>query len=202
METQFVDNFIPKEFQDSIEQELIKDKYFPWYPNWSTIDETLQYDHLTGIAKFPNSQDTPQMFHMAVNAEIGWNPSSYYNFLKPLSYFIEDRFHVSCNGIIRLKANLLLKHNTAENFMHHPHIDQVEPSNLKSLIYYVNDSDGDTVTFNEYFNNEKRDDLTIEKVIAPKKGRAVLLDSTRFHTSSSPVKNCFRCVVNILFLSE
>ena len=64
------------------------------------------------------------------------------------------------------------------------------------MVYYVNDSDGDTVLFNEFYNTKS---VSINRRIAPKKGRAVIFDSNRFHASSNPINTPTRFVINFTF---
>jgi uncharacterized Fe-S cluster protein YjdI len=96
----------------------------------------------------------------------------------------------------------------ARSFMHFPldsklrkeydniHID-IGYEHLVCL-YYVNDTDGDTFLFNK----TKKDGpipndgkLEILKRVSPKKGRAVLFDGSRYHSSSGPSKD-IRCIIN------
>jgi len=55
------------------------------------------------------------------------------------------------------------------------------------VLYYVNDSDGDTVFFNK--QNE------IVKSVSPKKGRVVAFDGSIYHGGGIPKKGP-RCAIN------
>jgi ectoine hydroxylase-related dioxygenase (phytanoyl-CoA dioxygenase family) len=81
-----------------------------------------------------------------------------------------------------------------------PHID-ADISHLV-FIYYVNDSDGDTVFFKQKFNGFPVKNLDEEFRISPKAGTAVLFDGNQYHASSSPVNSDYRCVLNIDFLGH
>ncbi len=77
-----------------------------------------------------------------------------------------------------------------------PHID-IGYEHLVCL-YYVNDSDGDTFLFNKTKKDgpiSKDSKLEILKRVSPKKGRAVLFDGSRYHSSSGPTKD-IRCIIN------
>ena len=68
-----------------------------------------------------------------------------------------------------------------------PHLDRTEPHLV--FLYYVNDSDGDTLLFN--------DKLDIIRRVKPKKGRMLLFEGNTLHTSSHPTKSDYRMCINI-----
>ena len=79
-----------------------------------------------------------------------------------------------------------------------PHLDRTTPH--WSFIYYVEDSDGDTIIYDykskniddiPYFENIKE-----LKRIKPKQGRVVVFDGMYWHTAVQPSKNV-RCIINI-----
>jgi hypothetical protein len=83
---------------------------------------------------------------------------------------------------------------------HLPHVDILDPH--KVLLYYVNDSDGDTFMFNEKYtpgDEEVPLDYTLNQRVTPKKNRAIVFDGLTYHNSSKPVKNTSRYVINIDF---
>ena len=61
------------------------------------------------------------------------------------------------------------------------------------MLYYVCDSDGDTIIYNEKMISEKG--FTVQKKVTPKQGRVVLFDGALYHTAQQPNHN-LRCVVN------
>jgi hypothetical protein len=75
--------------------------------------------------------------------------------------------------------------------IHPPHIDLQFPHWV--CLYYVNDSDGDTVFY-------KDDQKTEVKRVSPKKGRIAFFDGSIYHSASTPTKH-HRMVVNFDFLS-
>ena len=123
---------------------------------------------------------------------------SYGLFLKPLIYTIRDTFpDYKLDTPMRIKANLLLKQESFPPFHYNViHVDSLDESKW-SLVYYLDDSDGDTVLFNE-FKSDRPEKLTIFKKISPKKNRVVLFNSARYHASSNPRVNSERRVINIV----
>ena len=89
-----------------------------------------------------------------------------------------------------------------ENVTQLPHIDSYVPDSW-NVIYYMDDSDGDTVIYNERTLNDydynkylKEDNFTEKVRVTPKKGRAVAFKGDLFHASTTPSKT-WRPVVNI-----
>lgn len=89
------------------------------------------------------------------------------------------------NKIFRARINLVHPSSTGKSSL--PHIDYPEPHLV--LLYYFNDSDGDTIMYDNEVNETQR--------ITPKAGRFVLFDGMTLHSSTPPVTNKFRVVFNI-----
>jgi hypothetical protein len=104
-----------------------------------------------------------------------------------------------------MRANLTLN-SAGSSLKHHlPHIDSFFPHYV--AIYYVNDSDGDTIIFNETndsydsgdadINKIKTGPFTIKRRVTPKKGKVLIFEGKYYHTSSWPIVNKCRSVINI-----
>ena len=64
------------------------------------------------------------------------------------------------------------------------------------ILYYVVDSEGDTIIYNERWNNDIRPEKYTEKQrVTPKQGRVVIFDGSLYHTAEQPLNN-HRCIVN------
>lgn len=87
--------------------------------------------------------------------------------------------------IIRLRWGMTTTLNKIHK--HDPHIDMESPH--KVILFYLNDSDGDT-----YFYNKEH---KIIDSVTPKENRAVLFDGSILHSSSKPIKFSRRIVLNI-----
>lgn len=74
--------------------------------------------------------------------------------------------------------------------------DDSSPASHWVFLYYINDSDGDTL----FFKNEKetvgQENEVLERV-TPKENRAVLFDGSLLHAASNPAKTFFRIVMNV-----
>ena len=99
--------------------------------------------------------------------------------------------NVNYNIAERVKCNLNLNVTGYKKSSHQPiHQDQILKGYM-SLIYYINDSDGDTIFFNK--------DLKETKRVKPKKNTAVLFDSNILHCGCNPIKSMRRAVINFIF---
>ena len=111
-------------------------------------------------------------------------------------------------NILRLKANLTYQHPLEfENTYSGPHVDISDDPSKWIMIYYVNDSDGDTYIFNEAGNYTQENktfpsNLTIKKRVSPKKGRVVLFKGDLFHAGSAPIDSKHRVILNFNLNSE
>jgi hypothetical protein len=141
-----------------------------------------------------NSYESEQLVHPMYLENAKRSP--FFDIVLPFFYFLEEKTGIVVDGIERIKVNMLLKARSNDEGYNTPHID-VPDANFKSLLYYVNDSDGDTFVFNESFQDKK--ELTIRKRVSPKKGRAIVFDSNIWHASSNPRQNANRIVLNLIF---
>ena len=98
-----------------------------------------------------------------------------------------DRKNVS---VIKGRSFLQLPINYKGEREDTPHVDIADDHFV--MLYYVCDSDGDTIIYNEQV---KSNNYTIQKRVTPKQGRVVLFDGSYYHTAEQPL-NSIRCVVN------
>ena len=81
-----------------------------------------------------------------------------------------------------------------------PHVDSPHPH--VATIFYLNDSDGNTVIFNERFEGSPEIDeskLTVQKEIEPKANRLLIFDGHYIHTGHVPAHHNNRVILNSNF---
>lgn len=104
---------------------------------------------------------------------------------------------IAYNKLGRVKLNAT---PWSENGNHlYPHVDKdynTQPHLI--FLYYINDSDGDTVLFDQKYTGDKigPESLTVMKRVTPKRGSAFIVSGEHFHAISPPTKNSMRCVIN------
>ena len=185
------DDILTDKDQDWIEDTFLNS--MEWYYN----DATTKYKQ---NLQDPKVQDTHQFVHSLIAPNV---PNSRY---APLIDSIITNIQTQTNMIVeeihRVKANLLLNYPNWNHSMYHPpHVDVEDTTqdecNWLSMIYYVNNSDGDTYFFDTWWG-EDINDMTVIGQCNPKKGRAVVFHSNRYHASSCPVKFDKRMIMNFV----
>jgi hypothetical protein len=187
-----IESFIPTAYQDELEKTILGSS-FPWFFNEATTDYTTDELNAGGVLLTDSTQDSAQFFHV-------FDETSKFNQLvTPMLHLLQQKTGLEFNSVFRIKTNLLYeqkdypvgKHNTI-------HVDNMwTDKQTKSFIYYVNDSDGDTLVFKEKFG-EGAKDVTLELANTPQKGTGILFDSRKYHCSSPPVKTKARAVINFV----
>jgi len=199
------DNFLPDDFADEIEN-LLMSNQFGWYVNLTT---TYANDNLNKIEldklQTKNVIENSQLVHSFYFTENdgsaflkdGVENSDYCNLIFSIMDVLKtNTFWKDNPKLIKSKANLNFSMTNYTNENHQPiHSDvgdfKWNEEGCKSLLYYVNDSDGDTI----FFDNE----LNITTRVSPKKNRSIIFDSHNLHAGSNPIKNHMRAVINLVF---
>ena len=192
-----IDNFLPEIYQKSI-IDLLTGVEFPWtFHRYSVSNEPLDpYWHI----------DEPHKEHIQfrhIFADDNVVRSEFFQYVKPLIVAFEMQYGKKVKSFRRLKSNLLMPQKGP--ITQQPHIDGMalidgvrDAVGKKTLLYYVNDSDGDTVLYNEYFTNEPLGLLTKQQIVPPKKGRAVIFDSNQLHAGCCPSESDCRIILNFV----
>lgn len=186
---EIIDNFIHTEKQNELESNLIGNNGFPYFHSFDTVDS--QYEQFLFDDK--NIIHQPQFVHM-LYAD-GEKSSTAFE------YILDAFSHTQIKKLKpkRLKVNLLSPPITKnKNSYHLPHFDSPDSNDI-TFLYYVCDSDGDTYLFDQKYDENIPNKLTVKKRISPKKGRMIIFDSNNFHASSPPFCQDFRCVINMVF---
>ena len=181
---------IDKEYADIL-AELMLGSDFDWYWNQATI---IGGDYGTVINS--KTKDTPQFTHTIFVD--GKPKSSYYHFFSEMLGIIEKESNSKIKKIIRIKANLMVGDACyPEGFYNGAHIDY-KGNNLLSFVYYVNDSDGDTILFDTYVDGNPYNETELKGIDrqTPTGGMGILFDSQRIHTSTSPKLSERRVIIN------
>jgi hypothetical protein len=176
---EYYDDLVPKYLQDYYIN-LIKNKMEP----------------VTGLEFFYSedlSIEDNQMGEFGFGCNIQDKDASFYH---KSHYVISTPIHLLCKkldlalfDIYQVRSWIQTPQNHSNTFL--PHQDLNHPHYV--LLYYVSDSDGDTVFYDD-------DGVTEIKRVSPKKGRVVFFDGSILHAASNPT-TVPRIVFNYNFLA-
>ena len=112
-----------------------------------------------------------------------------------------------------LRIRCILNMVADENYEFGTHIDLNQPH--RTALIYLNDSDGDTIIYNERFtpslltlggkisiDDETLPDLTIRETVTPKANRMVIFDGHLYHSGRTPTTVSRRVAININYTTE
>jgi hypothetical protein len=181
-----IDQAVPASVQDSLEKIALGDQ-IPW----------LRHDRATYLAGAPQvfpvtpeSVDAQQFVHEIYqeNQPVSKLFSVILPVITAIPYTIKQ--------LIRIKMNLCIYAQMDNPDAHGmPHVDFAKTKEpLISAVYYVNESSGDTLIFDQRFGQSAP--LTVKARVTPKKGRLVVFDGTLLHAGNTPKTNAPRININ------
>jgi len=195
---------ISNELADLLEKELYSQQVnWTYYPDTVTYSDDFVKNNKTYIdnidKKYGPIKDSQRFCHTVYNVKQAKYPfeTLLNNINSPLrknfNYFpifineIQEKYFLNTFKITRCAVNRQLI--SPSWFLNGIHPD-IECNRTFTVLYYVNDSDGDTLFFD-------KDNLI--KCTAPVKGTGVIFPSTTWHAGACPTKTDTRTVINILF---
>ena len=93
-----------------------------------------------------------------------------------------DQQQKTLKELIRIRMGLVTR--APYQVVHAPHKDHSEPHHTG--LYYLNETDGDTVVYNE---TEESKEYTIKERLTPKANTWHQFDGNHYHSSSAPTQN-------------
>lgn len=189
-----LDDFIPDYYQKSIEDYMLRSQIWGFDNNVSGMDQR-KINLPQGINISSNQDGFSSMIY---SKEFSWKTEErLFAMMQPMIHKVMSIFPIDLE-IHRVRGGLSTIHS--DGGIHFPHVDFPFPH--YTFLYYVNDSDGDTILFNEKFDINKdvydqHDDFTIFKSFTPKRGKAILFNGLTYHSSSNPQHHESRVVINM-----
>lgn len=201
-----IDNLLPLKFQDYLYNDITK------YSSWNLVglnigttffDKEHKNIQVQDNSNIENSiQESFQFSKLSLqNTKNYLEPDTYSHTLLLHYLLIELNYQYKLIPI-KVRTNLQTPiPSSNKNHFNTPHIDLSFPTPPFSytLVYYVMDSDGDTIVFNEKYKGFPNKNFSINKKITPKKGRIVMFPSSHFHCGSHPATSPARIVINYNF---
>lgn len=190
-----IENILPNSYRDHL-KELICNSNFSWY--WNEFTQ----EYIDNKQKDIFFQFTHTFYDVNKN---GIN-SEYFKDILPIIYFFEKETGFKIKSIFKIKANLLTKLNaTNEEIKSATHRDigsldinnvfeNEKYKNYVSFVYYVTDSDGDTVIYDDNLNETEKSN--------PISGNLIWFKSTALHHATPPKINKRRIIINFVLEKE
>jgi hypothetical protein len=188
-----LDDVIPKELQDRIEDIFLGGR-IPWafFPDIALSREEIKGRGITSV--------TPGFGASILQDKPYYIDNNLFKETTPIIKLACDRVGLECKGVLQGRSFMLFPlADSVKKEFDNIHVDLSKPHTV--CLYYVNDTDGDTFLF-----DKTRDDIRnmeefeatkfkVHKQVSPKKGRVVLFNGQRYHSSSCPSKTV-RCIIN------
>ena len=193
------DNFISPSYQDWL-FDTVNSKSFLWSRDDNSVSHIIEdfNDKRNGFANVCNLFVGKLDLKAFECKDVKYENAILLNCFFPLIFEFIEPLNINFLTRIKIKATPAMGINQIQL----PHIDQFYP-NSWNIIYYFNDTDGDTVIYNERANSVdqerfllSKDVWTIKQRVSPKKGRAVAFKGDLFHSASYP-KDKSRFILNI-----
>jgi hypothetical protein len=177
------DDVVP-ETLSSMTLDAFSNEFFPWYWQDATVGAPIDIPQFVHPFRLESLQEFNHLDMFDKHRQMAYNCAKGI-FERGIGAMPED-----AGTVHRIKANLtqpnIVKHSAA-------HVD-MKPDYYYSMLYYINDADGDTVFFSEGDKPENE----IARV-SPKKGRIAIFPSNISHCGSSPIHTKRRMVINYIF---
>ena len=184
-----IDDFIDKDYQEDIKDVLLGkeewgDLLFPWH----YIDDVTN-------AFVDDNQGRPGLSHVYVEYNDDKTSdivSDFHDLFIPMLELACETLEVPSARIVQGRSFMQFPLNLQSDEDDTPHIDLDEGERHIVVLYYVKDSDGDTVIYNQ---RTESDVYTVKQKVTPKQGRVVIFDGGQYHTAQQAI-NSVRCIVN------
>lgn len=179
---QIIDNVVSSRYQTDIEETFLSPSFY-WNFN----------PKISGYINANHSGLTHQIVDSGVPS------SNKLDYILPLVFEIADKSNSNVAKVQSGRAFMQLAKKDFVDIHDTFHIDILIPHIV--FLYYINDSDGDTIILDKKYDNENNflsgnlNDYSVLERVTPKKGRAVIFDGYHYHAAGLP-KNRNRAVLN------
>lgn len=191
-----IDNALTETEADELEK-LLSSDIFPYYLGMDINPKRLEvHETIPELMVTENAVTSIQMSHVCHSLKYA-NNSPYDSYARELSGKMLQHIDILNPIFERIKFNCMFPNKNLTKIHHNiPHIDCFDGW---VLLYFVNDSDGDTLFFKQKYDKEKHHTSPVRHRVTPQKGKAVVFQSDIFHCSTNPIMSDKRIVMNVNF---
>jgi hypothetical protein len=192
-----IDNITPISFQNKIKH-ILNDINFPWYFSNTIAKNPNNFKYNSNVI------DAPGFTNSLWNSLPNEQQSNLFHIVSTILYFFEEKTNFKIKEIIRIRIRKTIQYpGHDENKFTPPHVDLENVDKYYSLVYYVDDSDGDTFLFKNKYEEGKSvlygDETELLVRVPPKKGRALFFDGKTYHSGNCPINYQSRTIINFDF---
>jgi hypothetical protein len=194
-----IDNFFEEDYQQKIEDSMFDCIWKVTMDNTRSIDAQSTQDKYRKFLDPFKYDISPSITTNLLNSVNGT-----FELFYPVVEKVCNHMDFSIEKISRCIAGIQgVQVLREQNKLCGIHINQQTPHLV--LLYYVNDSDGDTLLFNKTTNDvegcplyydHNECDFDIDYRVTPKQGRVLLFDGRTYHSSCSPTEG-IRCIITL-----
>lgn len=185
---QVLDNYLPQDQFKQMQDNVLAYE-FPWFYQQHVSLPPEDGNLITD----PNAVETFGYSHTVYDAETNYR--GYFEIFEPLLVKLKQDIPTINFIRVRLSMKTYKKGFTKDNY-NLPHVDYTFPH--KTIIYYLNDSDGPTWVFNEKFTGHPEPQkYSVEQKVDPVENRILFIDGLQYHTASNPIDHDRRVILNI-----
>lgn len=184
-------NFLSKNDIESY-YDLVSSQEFPYYFHPVTSVNTNSKYQCLDVGKYID----PFFVHSLYSNDNYIISNNYFHFLIRPFFIFAEKENVDIKTILRAKVNLSLSNPL--DIKSSPHVDY--PFDHNVFIYYFNDSDGDTIVYNEKYDGNDPKNLSEMFRIKPEAGKGIMFNGLRYHAPSVPKESSHRIILNVAFI--
>ena len=189
-----IDDFLDKEYQEKIKNVLMGNDHFLWKNEEINFDWYFISDVTDAYSS--RQQKRSALVHTFFEEGETINDDILNYLFLPMLKGVRERMKIKNMNVVQGRSFLQFPLNLKDKTPDTPHIDLDQGKEHIVALYYVCDSDGDTIIYNERKDQGlEAKSYTIKEKVTPKQGRMVIFDGTLYHTAEQPKDN-IRCVVN------
>lgn len=190
-ETIVIDDVVPELYQERYHDMVLQTNQWAFIKDMSYANAEMPYP----------SHGFNMMFK---HPQFGIVSNLYEQISVPIIEFVKQKTSLPIRDIVFNRAFLQVPLDSKFIKEHNGvHIDM--PEDHYACVYYLNDSDGDTIIYQQTrYDTEcgsSNVNLIEHKRVTPKRGRFVMFDGARFHCSSQP-RNRYRAIINFDLLMK
>ena len=201
-----IENAVPQKLFELVVSKVCNFNVIPFYFSENTAAVITETNNPSPLY---NGSNHSGWSHPCFDGNRGGIMSPTYDLVIAAIFTAFDNCGEELYELYRIRIGLITAQSTS--FPHMPHIDLGFPH--KNALIYLNDSDGDTLLYEEKYNynqhlnphqyfieNYNDKEMNVIYRSTPKANKMFLFDGAHYHSSSTPINTSSRVVININYI--